>query len=70
MNKQLAALLASSLLILACDGPTDVPAPKTAEPDSTVLDHQTRALENARQVEGQMQQDATTQEKQMEQATQ
>ncbi len=65
-----AALIGASLLLAGCDSPTEVPAPKTEEPRATPFDTQINALEKAKQLEGQMLQDAEARKQQMEQATQ
>ncbi len=65
-----AALIGASLLLSGCDSPTEVPAPKTEEPRATPFDTQINALEKAKQLEGQMLQDAEARKQQMEQATQ
>lgn len=63
-------LIGASLFLCGCDNPVDAPAPKSDEPHSTVLDSQIQALEKAKQLEGQMQQDEEARRRQMEQATQ
>jgi hypothetical protein len=70
MKSHVAILLGASLLTLGCDSPTDVPAPRTEEPPSTVIDGQINALEKAKAVEGQMQHDDESRRRQMEQAAQ
>jgi hypothetical protein len=70
MKKSFALLIGACLLVIGCDVPTEVPAPKTEERQATPFDTQIQALEKAQQVEGQMQQNAETRDKQMEQATQ
>ena len=65
-----AALIGASLLLAGCDSPTEVPAPKTEEPRATPFDTQINALEKAKQLEGQMLQDAEARKQQMERATQ
>lgn len=65
-----ALLIGACLLVTGCDGPTEVPAPKTEEPRVTPFDTQINALEKAKGLEGQMQQDEEARRKQMEQTTQ
>ncbi|NWG39207.1 MAG: hypothetical protein HXY27_04465 [Hydrogenophilaceae bacterium] len=70
MRKSSALLIGACLLASGCDSPTEAPAPKTEEPRPTPSGTQTNALEKAKQLEGQMQQDAEARKQQMEQATQ
>lgn len=70
MKTSSALLVSACLLVIGCDGPTDVPAPKTDEPRATPFDTQINALEKAKQLEGQMQLDEEARRRQMEQATQ
>jgi len=70
MRKSSALLIGAFLLVIGCDSPTEVPAPKTEEHQATPFDTQINALEKAKQLEGQMQQDAEARKQQMEQATQ
>lgn len=65
-----ALLIGACLLVTGCDGPAEVPAPKTEEHRATPFDTQINALEKAKGLEGQMQQDEEARRKQMEQATQ
>lgn len=70
MKKLGAALLISNLMLPGCDSPTEAPSPRTEKAPSTPFDTQINALEKAKGVEGQLQQDAEDRAKQMEQATQ
>jgi hypothetical protein len=70
MRKSSALLIGAFLLVIGCDSPTEVPAPKTEEPRATPFDNQINALEKAKQLEGQMQQDEEARRRQLEQATQ
>lgn len=69
MSKHAAALLTLSLLVAGCDSPTDAPAPKTDEPQTKLFDSQTQALEKAKQLEGQLQEDAAERNQQIDDAT-
>jgi hypothetical protein len=56
-------------LFVACDVPSEPPAPKTSQPYTGVYEGQVNALEKARQVEGQMQQDEAARRQQVEQVS-
>lgn len=70
MKKAFVLLIGACLLVSGCDSPTEVPAPKTEEPRPTPFDTQINALEKAKQLEGQMQQDEEARRQQMEKITQ
>lgn len=67
-NRMLPSLMLPALLLTAC-GPTPAPVPKTEPAPNPVFETQIRAMEKSRAVEGQVQQAAEAQRKQMEDAT-
>lgn len=63
------SLIPLALLLTACD-PTPPPQPETERAPNPVFETQIRAMEKARAVDGQVQDAAAAQRKQMEEATQ
>ena len=62
-------LIPLGLLLTACD-PTPPPQPETERPPNPVFETQTRAMEKARAVEGQVNSAAEAQRRQMDEAAQ
>jgi hypothetical protein len=65
-----ACIIAMGLVLAGCDAPSEPPAPKADEPQSTVFDGQIKAMQKARQAEGDMQKAEEARRQQTEQATQ
>ncbi len=62
-------LIPLTLILTACD-PTPPPQPETGRTPNPIFETQIKAMEKARAVEGQVQDSAEAQRKQMEAATQ
>jgi len=70
MKYMYAGIIAMGVVLAGCDAPTEPPAPKTDESQPTVFDGQIKAMQKAKQAEGDMQKAEEARRQQTEQATQ